>query len=275
MNSIIRTKISNQRRVLRALSLPILLGTVNLSASEWFCEEVASQRDGNIIKACGIGESATEASARSLAFENAKKEFDRICNASADCNGHQSIADPKRTSCKQTPGKNVVCHRLVSFQIVNSESSIEPEDGVSPSSEIDELKFVTPIKGAKLLSVYELTMGIGVVAFVEVYSGRRYREGLVRELAGNRALAQASIGRYEVKEGKITTVSVSTTCPSSNAIQPTSISWRPGAQSLSYSLGPNSVSLPKVTKSSRSSGVFTWGCFAGGTFQPSDWIDVE
>ena len=87
-----------------------------LRGAEWLCEEEASQREGNTIKSCGIGQAKTEAEARDMALDNAKKEFDKICNASVDCAGHKTIADPRRTSCS-LKGNTYTCHRLIAFEI--------------------------------------------------------------------------------------------------------------------------------------------------------------
>ena len=87
-----------------------------LRGAEWLCEEEASQREGNTIKSCGIGQAKTEAEARDMALDNAKKEFDKICNASVDCAGHETIADPRRTSCS-LKGNTYTCHRLIAFEI--------------------------------------------------------------------------------------------------------------------------------------------------------------
>jgi len=82
----------------------------------WYCKEVASERKGSQVYACGVGLGADENEARTDAFENARKEFIRICSLSADCKDHQIITTPERTTC-ETSGKKTKCYRLLVFSI--------------------------------------------------------------------------------------------------------------------------------------------------------------
>lgn len=92
------------------------------SADEWFCTEESSQRRGNAIVACGVGESPTESVARARSLAAAQAEFDAICNISYDCHGHQILVEPKRMTCKD--GK---CYRLVQFTIQDKkEKNLKP-----------------------------------------------------------------------------------------------------------------------------------------------------
>lgn len=82
----------------------------------WYCKEVASERKGSQVYACGVGMGVDENEARTDAFENARKEFIRICSLSADCKDHQIITTPERTTC-ETSGKKTKCYRLLVFSI--------------------------------------------------------------------------------------------------------------------------------------------------------------
>ncbi len=86
------------------------------NSPEWYCKNVASEKMGNIINSCGIGFGADESEARDLAFDHAKKEFDKICSISDDCQGHAVNANPKRTTCEEV-GKKIKCYRLIEFKI--------------------------------------------------------------------------------------------------------------------------------------------------------------
>jgi hypothetical protein len=86
------------------------------SESSWYCKEVASERKGDLINACGIGKAKEENEARTIAFENARKEFFRVCGLSESCTGHEVNASPERTTC-ETDGKSIKCYRLIVFKI--------------------------------------------------------------------------------------------------------------------------------------------------------------
>ena len=90
--------------------------SINVQALDWYCSDIASERTGNIIKACGISESLTEDTAREAALENAKIEFYNVCNPSDDCVNHAYTIDPKRAVCNKTDN-GYKCSRLVYFEI--------------------------------------------------------------------------------------------------------------------------------------------------------------
>ncbi len=98
----------------------------NCRADDWLCTEEASQRDGNVIKACGVGLGFDENGARYQALENAKIEFDKVCNASSDCKGHEVVAEPTRTECRE--GELFKCYRLIQFKILPTMIQVEAEE---------------------------------------------------------------------------------------------------------------------------------------------------
>ena len=91
--------------------------------SAWLCTEESSQRRDNTVLGCGVATGDDENEARSKAFDNARTEFKKICDASDDCRGHETSVTPKRTSCDEIAGKmgqmesKYRCYRLVAFLI--------------------------------------------------------------------------------------------------------------------------------------------------------------
>ena len=100
------------------LLLFLFLNPASSPASEhnWYCKEVASERKGDVINACGIGKAKEENEARTIAFENARKEFFRVCGMSESCSGHEVNITPERTTC-EADGKSIKCYRLIVFKI--------------------------------------------------------------------------------------------------------------------------------------------------------------
>lgn len=87
-----------------------------MASEDWLCKDEASQRIGNVIKACGIGMGTDEARARSESFEQARFEFSKICNASDDCHWHKVSVIPGRTTCEKADDV-YTCYRLVNFMV--------------------------------------------------------------------------------------------------------------------------------------------------------------
>ena len=117
----------------------------------WFCKEVSSQRAGNVIKSCGVGNGSDENAARAAAFENAKKEFGSVCTLSTDCRGRAISVTPERTTCEKE-GAGYKCYRLIVFTIGNTvddgatlaatgaaPGAMTPESSPTPASEATHL----------------------------------------------------------------------------------------------------------------------------------------
>lgn len=85
------------------------------AAEDWLCTEESSERRGNQVYACGVGQGPMESLARYNALLHAKREFYELCNISADCKDHKILAEAKRTSCLHRKGYK--CYRLVVFTI--------------------------------------------------------------------------------------------------------------------------------------------------------------
>lgn len=109
--------------------LHIILGlffSVNASAIDsWLCLEESSQREGNTIRSCGIGSGKDENAARLDALDNAKEEFNRICDSSSDCKNHEVRAIPQRTTCERDSGQ-YRCYRLIVYAIGDVKQVVAP-----------------------------------------------------------------------------------------------------------------------------------------------------
>lgn len=103
--------------------LLVILFVYSFNAHAWYCYEVASERNGNVINACGIGEAVDEDSARKVALNNAYKELDLICSHSADCSDKALDITPLRTECKKVE-EIFRCHRGITAQITGKPRDI-------------------------------------------------------------------------------------------------------------------------------------------------------
>lgn len=93
-----------------------IMSISQVQAADWFCSEESSERNGNTISACGIASHPDEATARNMAFHNARIEFENICKSSADCVAHYITMKPKRTDCHLHDGV-YKCSRLNEYYI--------------------------------------------------------------------------------------------------------------------------------------------------------------
>lgn len=112
--------ISNEawRLFLKIIICVILLLSQIATADEWLCTTESGQRQGNLILACGVGESSgDEAYARKRALSNAIEEFNTICEISSDCAGRKIIVEPKRTSCAVEKNGLLKCYRLIAVTL--------------------------------------------------------------------------------------------------------------------------------------------------------------
>lgn len=84
--------------------------------AKWFCNEAASEKTGNVISTCGIGESSDESGARKKAGINAMDEFNLICDKSDDCKDFEYNIEPLRNECLKENDK-YKCYRGFQFTI--------------------------------------------------------------------------------------------------------------------------------------------------------------
>jgi hypothetical protein len=111
-------------RILLLLTLLTLHAVLKIAHAEgWYCEKVASEwmEKGKILRACGIGNGPDENAARLDAFNNARKEFDVICNKDTTCSNKVINIDPQRSDCQPTGNGVVTCHRLFHYYITEVE----------------------------------------------------------------------------------------------------------------------------------------------------------
>ncbi len=104
-------------RTLRYIHIVILL-CPGIVLSEWTCTDVASIKNGNTILSCGIGKAKTESMAREKALRNAMKEFNLLCEDSADCRGFEFISEPLRNTCQAIENEGYKCHRGMRYTIL-------------------------------------------------------------------------------------------------------------------------------------------------------------
>lgn len=138
-------------------------------AADWLCQEEASQRHGNEIYACGIGAGKDENDARLDAFDNAKKEFERICQISDDCKGRMISVRPQRTACEQKP-KNYSCHRLVVFEIQERGAASIGSRNVTSAPALDEAKEdFKPFKYQEIAHLPKLKRGMTKAQVLKIF----------------------------------------------------------------------------------------------------------
>ena len=77
------------------ITLILLVFYSTLAHSKWLCSTTASVASGNIMTACGIGTAKSEQSARTIAADEAQKEFNRFCQNSSHCLKKETIAREK------------------------------------------------------------------------------------------------------------------------------------------------------------------------------------
>lgn len=145
----------------------LILALISMSiaqADDWLCTSEASQKRDTTILACGIGNAGDENGARAQAFENAKKEFDRICTLSDDCRGRKINVVPNRTACEQK-ANIVTCRRLLSFQIGEEDANaphIQPLDPVP----VENFK---PFSSAQLTAYPRIKKGMQLAKVLQIW----------------------------------------------------------------------------------------------------------
>ncbi|MDH5232705.1 MAG: hypothetical protein OEZ58_09460 [Gammaproteobacteria bacterium] len=97
----------------------LLLSTAGF-AEEWTCTEAASIKEGNSILVCGVATAESEGDAREQALIRAQREFQLLCEASADCFGRETNLEPLRNSCDPTDDGKFKCYRGVRYSFVDS-----------------------------------------------------------------------------------------------------------------------------------------------------------
>ena len=157
--------------------LVILLSQAQAETPNWYCKEVASERQGNIIHSCGIGTGNDENEARSTAFDNAKIEFKKVCGLSADCKNHLVSVKPERTTCDKVE-TGFKCHRLLTFSIgPKSDEKIEDEEKVTVKSKaIANYKPIDNIKSPDTDEVFKPFVYKQIERNPQVYIGMPKKE---------------------------------------------------------------------------------------------------
>jgi hypothetical protein len=104
----------------------LLLLSNNAYATGWYCQSVASEwvEEGKTLRACGIGKGGDENTARQDASNNARKEFDLVCNKDTLCANKAINIDPQRSECTEDD-EGFTCHRMFNYHITNEERKRE------------------------------------------------------------------------------------------------------------------------------------------------------
>jgi|GEM_PF-4091086 len=113
----------------------------------WFCEQAASEKNGNNIMACGIGEGASEDLARKLALESAFVELDSICERSIDCRTFETLIEPQRNDC-QKKGEKYRCIRAILAIITGTKRKAPFSKEVSNKEYLQKFDIVVRIEGS-------------------------------------------------------------------------------------------------------------------------------
>ncbi len=86
---------------------------------EWTCTEMASEKTDNQVISCGVAIGETEGEAREKALISAKREFELICESSAECEGRKTILVPLRNVCKELSNGKYKCVRGLRYTILD------------------------------------------------------------------------------------------------------------------------------------------------------------
>lgn len=168
------------------LTLNILLfllmtsSTLASAKDEWLCTEESSQIQNGTLLACGVGLGKDENEARSKAFENARAEFIRVCDASDDCKEHKVTVEPKRTTCERSSKESYKCYRLLAFTIsadlAMTREPIPSSKSESKNSEADQS--ATPV--IEKISLNERNEVFQPFVFETIKNNPRVRVGMTK-----------------------------------------------------------------------------------------------
>lgn len=105
-----------------------------LYAQGWYCDQVASAwvQEGKILSSCGYGTGPDENTAKTVAFENAKIEFKKVCSKETSCSNRVVNIDPQRSDCKKTED-GVECRRLFYFHITSEYREVKEPEAPKPA----------------------------------------------------------------------------------------------------------------------------------------------
>jgi len=110
----------------------LLLGVSGYSYGYFFCAEGGSEIRGNIYEVCGTGYGVTKRQGIEDSLVACYKEFDKLCDKDANCEGHEILVSPKRVVCSK-PGL-YFCQRLVEIEVLPSVTKREAAMRQIPSN---------------------------------------------------------------------------------------------------------------------------------------------
>jgi hypothetical protein len=149
----------------------LLLISFRVAAANWYCTDVASERVGNMIRACGVGTGKDENEARNSAFNNAKVEFANICENSADCKNRKVTVNPQRTAC-ETDKVQVKCYRLIEFTIldeIDRSTGLEAYNPKRLPEKIDSAETLKPFYYEQIADIPKAHKGQSLQEFLELF----------------------------------------------------------------------------------------------------------
>lgn len=132
-------------RMILLLTLLTLHAVLKIAHAEgWYCEKVASEwgEKGKMLRSCGIGNGPDENAARLDAYNNARKEFDLICNKDTSCANKVINIDPQRSECRPNGEGNITCHRLFNYYVTDVERKPSTDGG----SEVEPKVITTKVE---------------------------------------------------------------------------------------------------------------------------------
>ena len=147
-------------RMIYSIVILLILNIHSTSFAGWFCKDVASERTGERLNTCGVGEGTSENEARADALEAAYKELDKICSKSADCNNFEITLRPLRNDCAKTP-QGYKCYRGIEATI-----STQKRDISVPRIFSDSNERLIPVKN-KIVQEGDISGGVkrAIIAF--------------------------------------------------------------------------------------------------------------
>lgn len=98
---------------MKTIIIMTLFCSQHIMADQWFCSEESGRREGNVMYACGVGESMSEGYSRERALSAAINEFKTICEMSSDCKDREISVEPKRLECQHDKSGIIRCYRLI------------------------------------------------------------------------------------------------------------------------------------------------------------------
>lgn len=98
----------------------LLLLSVSVRADDWFCKTQTMAKQGNVYYVCGVGlgSHTLPQEGRWEAYHDAQRNFESICDKSAECRDHQINVEPKRTDCEVMNQVIDKCYQMIQVTVL-------------------------------------------------------------------------------------------------------------------------------------------------------------